>query len=288
MSIKRPQDLVFTLYGEYLQRLHRPVWVGSLIVLLRPFGLSEGAVRTVLSRMTRKNWLRSRKQGRNSYYELTPRGQKLLDEGKSRILYPSWSESWDGRWYLLSYSIPEDVRHLRDRLRVRLAWLGFGSLGNGIWISPHDVGERVGEMADQMRISEHLVCFRAEHLGGTDHHDLVRRCWNLGDLASRYRDFLCLWSPALTRIRDGLAARDLGAEQCYVRRFNLMHEFREFPLEDPYLPKVLLPDEWPGETAAKLFTEVHDLLESPADLHVAAVLDKEPSITSKTGADPST
>ncbi len=285
MITKRPQDLVFTLYGEYLQNLRRPVWVGTLIALLRPFGLSEGAVRTVLSRMTRKRWLRRRRHGRHAYYDLTARGRKLLSEGHERIFHPSWDEAWDGQWYLLSYSIPEDVRHLRDRLRVRLAWLGFGSLGNGIWISPHDVGDRVSEMAEEMGIREHLVCFRAQHLGDTDHFDLVGRCWDLGGLAARYHAFLRLWTPGLEVIRAGLADRTLTDEGCYVRRFNLIHEFRSFPLEDPYLPKALLPDEWPGETAAELLGKLHDLLQDRADRYVAAILEQEPALAWAGGAD---
>jgi phenylacetic acid degradation operon negative regulatory protein len=285
MITKRPQDLVFTLYGEYLQNLRRPVWVGTLIALLRPFGLSEGAVRTVLSRMTRKRWLRRRRHGRHAYYDLTSRGRKLLSEGHERIFHPSWDEEWDGQWYLLSYSIPEDVRHLRDRLRVRLAWLGFGSLGNGIWISPHDLGRRVSEMAEEMGIREHLVCFRAQHLGATDHFDLVGRCWDLGGLAARYHGFLRLWTPGLDVIRAGLADRTLTDEGCFVRRFNLIHEFRRFPLEDPYLPKALLPDEWPGETAAELFAKLHHLLEERADRYVESILEEEPVLASAGGAD---
>jgi phenylacetic acid degradation operon negative regulatory protein len=235
--------------------------------------------------MTAKGWLRTKRRGRNSYYDLTPRGRKLLDDSADRIFHPTWNEAWNGQWYLLSYSIPEDVRHLRDRLRVRLAWLGFGSLGNGIWISPHDVDEHVAEMAEEMGIQEHLVCFRAEHLSQTDHFDLVGRCWDLGGLAARYHAFLRLWAPGAQIIRDGLGDDTLTDEGCYVRRFNLLHEFRSFPLDDPYLPKALLPDEWPGEDAARLFNELHDLLESPSERHVAFVLDQEPSLATTPGAD---
>ena len=97
--------------------------------------------------MARKGWLHSRRMGRHSFYDLTGRGRHLLEEGRARILHPSWDGPWDETWFLLAYSIPEDVRHLRDRLRDRLAWLGFGSLGNGLWISPHDVSKEVADIA---------------------------------------------------------------------------------------------------------------------------------------------
>ncbi len=285
MATKRPQDLVFTLYGEYCHDLNHPVWVGALISLLQPFGLSEAAVRTVLSRMVAKGWLRTRRRGRKAFYDLTAHGRKILDDGSKRIFHPNWDYEWDGRWYLLSYSIPEDVRHVRDRLRIRLAWMGFGSLGNGMWISPHDVDERVAEMVDELEIQENLVCFRAEHLAQTDHFDLANRCWDLEGLAVRYRDFLRLWGPGLDVIRLGLEDGTLTDEGCYVRRFNLLHEFRHFPLDDPYLPKILLPDDWPGRDAVRLFKELHDLLEAPAERHVASVLDRAPTLSTAANSD---
>ena len=270
MSSQRPQDLVFTLYGEYLRRRQGPVWVGSLIRLLAPFGISEGGVRTVLSRMARKGWLAVERRGRHAYYGLTPRGDRLLAEGEARIFHPSWSERWDGRWYLVAYSIPEQRRHLRDRLRIRLAWLGFGSLGNGLWISPHDVGDRVSEVARDMGVTELLECFRARHLGDGDHDGLVQRCWDLPALANRYRGFLDQWRPRLESWRDG--AHVLSEADCFANRFNLIHEFREFPLEDPYLPRSLLPEGWPGPDAGSLFNDLHDLLEGPAERYVGDIL----------------
>ena len=113
MNRQRPQDLVFTLFGEYLLPRAEPVWVGSLISLLQPFDLSEGAVRTILSRMSRKGWFTTLREGRRSFYQLSERGRKLLEEGRERIYHPSWDETWDGRWLLIAYSIPEDRRELQ-------------------------------------------------------------------------------------------------------------------------------------------------------------------------------
>lgn len=268
MSAQRPQDLVLTLYGEYLLNREHPVWVGSLISLLQPFGLSEGAVRTVLSRMARKGWLDAQRLGRNSFYELTPQGKHLLEEGQQKIFHPSWDTDWDGTWFLLAYSIPEDVRQLRDRLRDRLAWLGFGSLGNGLWISPHDVAAEVLEISDLLGIDQHLECFKAQRLGNNDIRELVTKCWDLPAINARYIDFAGRWAPELSRCVAGVPKGDVPAEECFTLRFDLIHEFRTFPLEDPYLPRSLLPDRWHGDEANQLFQTLHDLLEGPADAYV--------------------
>lgn len=278
MPSRRPQELVFTLFGEYLLRRDRPIWVGSLIAFLKPFRVSEGAVRTVLSRMSRKGWLTSRRSGRNSYYSLTPRGRLLVEEGEQRILHPPHLLDWDGRWCLVTYSIPEDVRHLRDRLRIRLSWLGFGSLGNGVWISPHPTQDRVAQMADEMGLEGNLMCFEARQIPDGDAHDLVSRCWDLPGLVSRYRSFLGRWQPELERCVEEQEAANLKDDRAFRLRFQLIHEFRTFPLEDPFLPDPLLPEQWPGRCAGRLFNQLHDFLEAPAARYVETVLAGEPEL----------
>ena len=277
MSLKRPQDLVFTLFGEYLTPHDRLVWVGSLIALLQPFRISEGAVRTVLSRMARKRWLHSRRVGRNSYYALTSRGHRVVEEGKARVFHPPRTECWNGRWCLVIYSIPEDVRHLRDRLRVRLSWLGFGSLGNGVWVSPHDVLPRVAELATEMKLGGKLVCFMADPVGGDGPQSLVERCWDLPDVAARYRAFIGRWQTELAKLRSSRVLGSVTDDHAFVMRFRLIHEYREFPLVDPFLPDVLLPDEWPAARAAEVFNALHELLVAPSDRYVSSVLAREPT-----------
>lgn len=283
MAAQRPQDLVFTLFGDYLLHRTGPVWVGSLISLLQPLGLSETAVRTVLSRMTAKGWLTSERVGRHSFYDLTPRGRRLLEEGEQRIYHPDWDRPWDGSWFLIAYSIPEDRRHLRDRLRDRLAWLGFGSLGNGLWISPHDVEREVREIAESLEVAPHLACFRATAAAFSAPEGLVAECWDVPALNTRYEDFIARVLPEYRRCESALRDAGISRRECFVRRFDLVHEYRDFPLRDPYLPRVLLLDDWAGECAAALFRVYHDLLETPADRYVDSVLAEAPEAPAVVG-----
>lgn len=268
----RPQDLVFTLFGDQLLHRDGAVWVGSLIELMRPLGLTSGAVRTVLSRMSRRGWLTARREGRRSFYDLSARGRALLEAGEARIYHPPRDEPWDGLWYLVWYSIPEDRRWLRDRLRVRLQWLGFGQLGNGLWISPHDVRGAISELASELGIAQYMEIFRAHYDGFSSTEHLVAQCWDVVAIDARYAAFLARYSDDLERSRAQLEAAELHARDAYVRRFRLVHEYREFPLLDPYLPRELLPDSWHGEAAARLFEEYHEVLTAPAESYVASVL----------------
>lgn len=278
MNRRRPQDLVFTLFGDYLLHRPGPVWAGSLVVLLETLGLKRGTSRTVLSRMARRGWLVSRRRGRRSEYDLTARGRRLLEEGEERIHHPPRDEAWMGTWRLISYSIPEELRSQRDRMRIRLSWLGCGSLGNGLWITPHDVGARLAEMAGGLRVAEYVELFEARHVGFSDTAHLVTQCWDLAGIAKRYRAFLTRNRPAFERCPERLSAGRWTPRDCFMRRFRLIHEYRQFPLMDPYLPRELLPADWPGEAAAELFRSYHALLAEPAERYVAQVCEEEVAV----------
>jgi phenylacetic acid degradation operon negative regulatory protein len=268
---RRPQDLVLTLYGEFLQK-RAAVWVGNLIELLAPLGLTGGAVRTVLSRMVTRGWLEPRRAGRRGYYALSRRGRRLLEEGEARIYRPPQLETWDGEWTLLAYSVPEDMRALRDRLRTRLSWLGFGSLGNGLWISPHPVLDRVREIGEELRVSAHLELFLARHQGFSERAQLVRQCWDLPALNVRYEAFLSRHLPGCNELMER-GTVGLSPADAYRRRFELVHEYREFPLLDPFLPRALHPSDWAGECAQALFHKYHALLKGASNAHIASVVE---------------
>jgi phenylacetic acid degradation operon negative regulatory protein len=278
MTAQRPQDLVFTLYGEDFLHREGAVWVGSLISLLAEFGMSEASVRTVLSRMTRKGWLTANRVGRNSFYDLSDKGRALLEEGEDRIFHPRWNEPWDGEWLLLSYTIPEIRRHLRDRLRDRLAWLGFGSLGNGLWISPHEVGAQVRDAVRQLDIEENVEYFKGRRIGDADPVQLVEKCWDLDALNAKYMAFMDRWVPNHDVCRTQLESGELDPRRCFTMRFRLLHEFRSFPLEDPFLPSALLPPDWLGERAGDLFLTLHPMLEGPAEAFLTEVLAAAPRV----------
>jgi phenylacetic acid degradation operon negative regulatory protein len=268
----RPQDLIFTLYGDFLRQRVEPVWVGSLIGLLEPVGLTATNVRTVLSRMAGKGWLEAEREGRRSYYGLTARGRRLLEEGASRIYDPPRQDEWDGEWTLLSYSIPEDRRALRDRLRVQLSWLGFGSLGNGLWVTPHDVRERLAAVAAELEVAEYLEVFRGAHVGGSDPTRLVRQLWDLDGLNQRYEAFVARHLSDCVRLKEE-GPDSVAPVTAYEARFRLVHEYRAFPLLDPFLPRPLQPSDWAGECALALFRHYHDLLAAPADRFVSSLVE---------------
>ncbi len=60
-------------------------------------------------------------------------------------------------------------------------------------------------------------------------------------------------------------------EDCFERRFELVHAYRAFPASDPFLPAELLPEGWLGDRAATLFETYHAVLAEPAESYIQSV-----------------
>ena len=187
----QPQDLVVTLLGTYVRPFGRAVWSGGLVMLLREFGFSDGAARAALTRLVRRDLIARVRSGRLVHYSLTPRCERLLIEGDGRIFTLGRLPANIGPWTVLWHQIPEDRRLERGRLGRRLRFLGFGSVQDSVWVSPHDHRDEVAHLLGELGVAEHAIVF-ISLLGsgsGGGLPALVARAWDLSGLEERYDAF---------------------------------------------------------------------------------------------------
>ena len=252
------RSTLLTILGEFL--LPRPdgAWQEALIGSLKLLGFTPSAARQAVVRSAREEWLLSERVGRRSRMRLTARSAELLRDGARRIYGFGGPVSWDGRWLLLVLRVPEPRRELRHRLTTQLAWAGFGSLGGGLWITPHVDRE------SQIRAEEpaELLTFRAElgALGGTE--KVIGEAWDLPDLREHYEQF----------IEDFGQLRPDGDAAAFAAQIALVHAWRRFPFIDPDLPDDLLPDDWPRRRAHDLFRDRHEQWAPAAQTHFDTLL----------------
>ena len=243
----KPRSIIFDLFGEYIRYDGGEAPMRVLVDLLRAFGISADATRVVMSRLRSEGWFDSRRVGRESRYALTAQAWEMLDEGRPRI-FERRREPWSGEWCLVTYSVPEAARQTRDRLRKRMAWLGFGSLAPSTWICPHDKRAEVVKVLEGEPEARFDV-FMARSLGLSHDRDMVRRCWDLDGLNEAYDEFLHATQDRLARFQ---VSAPPGAE-ALVERIRLLHDYRRFPFQDPDLPLELLPSGWLGRQAHDAF-----------------------------------
>jgi len=241
------RSLLLTILGEYVLPRGDAVWQETLVRALVSVGYSSDAARQALARSVRSGWLVSSRVGRRSRVGLSVRTADLLASGAARI-YSFGSEwVWDGRWLVLVLRVPEERREVRHQLRTRLAWAGLGSMGGGVWLTPHV--SREAELRDAISEAPSAVAtsFVAELGSMGTPAAVAAAAWDLDQVRSAYEAF----------ISDFEAIRPTSDEACFRMQTLLVHAWRKFPFLDPDLPAQLLPAGWPRRQAHDLFVDRH-------------------------------
>lgn len=263
MRKKRPaaRSLLVTVFGDSVAPHGGRAWLGSLIRLLAPFGISERLVRTSVYRLVQENWLRAEACGRRSDYVLTDYGERQF-EAATRHIYSDRQAAWDGRWRVVM--VLPGMLNVREREHVRtaLAWQGFGALGPGVYLHPSAALERALGALDLEafpHLRNKLFPLEGRPLEGLEPLTLVRSAWDLKELSGAYAAF----------VRCHARAQPASSpEAAFVQRTLLVHEYRRLLLRDPELPDGLLPADWHGRTARRVFATRYKRLSDLSEQHL--------------------
>jgi phenylacetic acid degradation operon negative regulatory protein len=248
------RSMLLTVLGEYVLPAEDGVWQETLITALTGLDYKTQAARQALARSVSAGWLRTERHGRRARVYLTDETREMLSSGAERIYGFGEPHTWDGRWLLVVVRVPEQRRDVRHLIRSQLAWAGFGSLGNGLWISPHvDRESEVRRIVSELSPAE-LLSFRAEFGSVGDPAKVVADAWDVGEVADRYREFISRFG----RLRPS------SPEETFRAQTEMVHTWRKFPFLDPDLPPEMLPGRWPRTRAHEVFARRHDEWRLPA------------------------
>ncbi len=265
-----PRQLITSLYGLY-GRTQQGLSVASLVRMMAELGVDAAAVRSSVSRLKRRDVLRSTQVAGRAGYALAPSALEMLREGDRRIFSRPRATAEDG-WLVVVFSVPESEREKRHALRSQLARLGFGTVAPGVWVAPGTLHEETVRAFDRLSLTAFTEFFRGAHLGPGDVSSRVGTWWDLGELESLYQEFLDRYEAAGAGGADGTA--DPGsAFRAYVP---MLTQWRRLPYLDPGLPLDHLPDDWPGVRAGDLFATVDARLREPAEKHARSMLAEPP------------
>ncbi|MBI3070024.1 MAG: CRISPR-associated endonuclease Cas2 [Candidatus Levybacteria bacterium] len=172
---------------------------------------------------------------------------RLTSVGKERIkrdfpLFILQKEKWDGKWRVVVFDIEETNRNARDIFREKLKELGFGMLQKSVFITPHDVLVDFYEFVVYQGLFDQVYAMEVSQVIAGDVKRLADKVWHLGALNSRYE-----------KIIEQITKKDLSKSHDRGKQLNkVMQEYLEILLQDPFLPKELLPEDWRREEAERL------------------------------------
>jgi phenylacetic acid degradation operon negative regulatory protein len=255
------RSMLLTVLGEYVLPVEGGVWQETLISALNTLDYKTQAARQALARSVGAGWLRTEREGRRARMFLTGDTRAMLSSGAARIYGFGEPRPWDGRWLLVMVRVPEQRRDVRHLIRSQLAWAGFGSLGNGLWLTPHvDREAEVERIVRDLSMAE-LLSFRGAFGAIGEPARAIADAWDLAEVAERYREFI----DRFGRLRPKTP------EAAFRAQTELVHTWRKFPFLDPDLPQEMLPAGWPRTRAHQVFADRHGEWATPAQEYFSSL-----------------
>jgi phenylacetic acid degradation operon negative regulatory protein len=156
--------------------------------------------------------------------------------------------SWDGKWRILSYEIPEKKRELRDRLRREVSGWGLGPWHRSFWLTPHPIIENLRQLVSQKEEEQYVQAFEADHIFG-DKNTLIEKVWQKTILDRNYREAFKQWHEILSQE---------GEKTDKFKK--VINKYIELLKVDPGLPKDLVGNNWIGFEAFHIYKEIRGIL----------------------------
>ncbi|ENN88598.1 putative regulator of phenylacetic acid degradation, ArsR family protein [Rhizobium freirei PRF 81] len=247
--VERPPtaaSFIVTIYGDIVEPRGGVVWIGNLIETCAGVGISETLVRTAVSRLVSSGQLLGEREGRRSYYRLSPAARTEFSAAAEVLFRHEQAEDWQFV-RLAGVNVEEEMQALERA--------GMARLGPRLAVGPRrPLPGAVPALVFRADVAEgELAAFVADQ-------------WDLAPHAEAYRAFLSRFTPFAETLAVGPPA---DAETALSARLLLVHQFRAIALRDPRLPAAALPADWPGNAARRLFAELYLALSPAAGRHVA-------------------
>ena len=163
-----------------------------------------------------------------------------------------WNRSWDGKWRMVIFDLPEKENASRVRLRRHLKARGFGYLQNSLWISPDPLDKDLKKLSAGSEEVESFLTLEARPCSGESDEAMVSGAWDFQRINRLHQECLRVLKSSPRRkageARDNerllrWASQERAAWQAVLRN-------------DPFLPTTLLPAGYVGQEVWSVRTKV--------------------------------
>jgi len=237
----RAAGFIVTLYGDAVVPRGGELGMAAIIETCAMVGISETLVRTAVSRLVAAGQLAGHRQGRRSFYRLTPGAAAEFAAASAVIYGPPVAAGW----------------RLLIGPDAALEGPGLARLRPGVALGPARGPVPEGTAALEGAFAGAAGCLA----------NLAAELWDLPAHASALAALRDRFGPLVAR------AAALNGEAALALRLLLVHDWRRAALADPRLPPEALPPDWPGPSARAVFARLYSALTPAAERRIAARFD---------------
>lgn len=262
---------IITLFGLFGRPAGKAFPVAAIVHLIHLLGAEPSSIRSSISRLKKKGVLVSKKTHTGNGYALNEELEPHLQAGDVRIFTPT-SASIGDPWLLVSFSVPETERKNRHKIRTGLSRIGFGAVASGLYIGPARLKAEISAYVREHELWDYMNFFICQPSGLMDLKNKIPKWWDLDAIAHAYQGFVDQYQPAIALWQDKIKQGQVDHAEAFKLYLPMMTQWRRLPYLDPGLPAELLPQNWIGFAARKVFNDLYRLLQAPATQYVMPLI----------------
>ena len=162
---------------------------------------------------------------------------------------------------MVVFDIPESQKKARDILRYRIKKEGFSLMQGSLWVSPLEPSDRLLHYIRNKNLRWYVKILKFE-IDKADEKEMIHRIWKLDKLNAAYLEFIEDAKKYFALVKD----YDFGSEIIKFKALNLLAretegKYLEIVKSDPRLPSSLLPRDWQGKHAYKIYQQLDKYLD---------------------------
>jgi DNA-binding transcriptional regulator PaaX len=159
--------------GALAVGLVAPNVIGALGTLgLLPTSHEQDSIKAAADRLRKKGLLKVD----NGHYVLTSLGERTLSRWRLSEYKLPRPATWDKKWRIIIFDIPEKKRILRQEVRRIFQEAGFERLQDSVWVYPYDCEDIVGLIKHELGLSRYILYIIADQIENDRH---LRRLYDL-------------------------------------------------------------------------------------------------------------
>jgi DNA-binding transcriptional regulator PaaX len=128
----------------------------------------EREYRRVLRYMKKQGLIQYRTEDYEHGIQITKGGKERAEKAKLDSLFIARPKSWDKKWRLVFFDIPETNKQARDHLTRKLKDLEFRQLQKSVWIHPFPCRDEVATVVHQYNVSNFVTYIETSFIDSQD------------------------------------------------------------------------------------------------------------------------
>jgi phenylacetic acid degradation operon negative regulatory protein len=124
-------------------------------------GMSKIKYHGMVNRLKKRGVIAVTQKSDRRFIQLTSKGQLQTLLLKSRL---PRTKTWDGKWRLVMFDIPEQSKYKRDQLRTLLKKDGFAKIQESVFISPYPISRHGVEYLKTTGLINYIRMLRVDEM----------------------------------------------------------------------------------------------------------------------------